>query len=74
MVIRIQYQDMKYDYVDHFTLDKLIMSGEVRRFFRPSENTWVNADQAPLRGIGGQYLGPERRLVQPLAWRPLKVP
>ncbi len=73
MVIRIQYHDMGYDYVDHLTLDKLIMSGEVRRFFRPSENIWVDADEAPLRRIGGSYSGPERRLAQPKTWRPLKV-
>lgn len=36
MVNRIRYREMRYDYVDHLTLYKLITSGEVRRFFRPS--------------------------------------
>jgi hypothetical protein len=73
MLLKIQYHDMKYDYVDSLTLDRLITSREIRQFFRPSENTWVRTDEGPLRGMGGSYSGPERRLAQPSARQPLKA-
>ena len=61
MLLRVQYQDDRYDYVDSRTLDILIAGREIRRFYRPSEEKWVNIDRDPIRGSGGSYSGPERR-------------
>ncbi|WP_028893377.1 GSU3473 family protein [Syntrophorhabdus aromaticivorans] len=62
MLLRIQYPDSKYDYVDTPTLDRLIEFRRIRQFFRPSEKKWVDISRDPVRGLGGNYSGPERRL------------
>jgi len=67
MLLRIQYQDKKYNYVDPETLDEMIMTRRIRQFFRPSERRWVDIEEAASRGPGGNYSGPERRMVQPAA-------
>jgi hypothetical protein len=61
MVLHVQYHDNKYDYVIHTTLDELIDTQRIKRFYRPSEERWITPDLDPVRGIGGHYLGPERR-------------
>jgi hypothetical protein len=65
MLLQIQYQDSKYNYVNPETLDELIMSRKIRQFFRPSEKRWVDIEEAASRGPLGAYSGPERRLTQP---------
>jgi hypothetical protein len=45
MLLRIQYQDNKYNYVSPETLDELIMSRRIRQFFRPSEKRWVDIEE-----------------------------
>jgi hypothetical protein len=68
MLLRIQYQDNKYNYVSRETLDELIMTKKIRQFFRPSEKRWVDTEEAALRGYPrGDYSGPERRMIQPTA-------
>jgi hypothetical protein len=65
MLLRIQYQDNKYNYVSPENLDELIMSRKIRQFFRPSEKRWVDIEEAARRGYPrGAYSGPERRMVQ----------
>jgi len=63
MLLRVQYRNEKYDYVVPETLDELIMTREITRFYRPSENDWVDVDRSPLRGMAivMPYIGPERR-------------
>ena len=62
MLIRVQYKDQRYDYVDAALLDHIIATKPVMKFFRPSEGLWVNVEQDALRGLGGdEYAGPERR-------------
>jgi hypothetical protein len=66
MLLRVQYPDSRYDYVDATALDKFIVSKGIKKFLRPHENVWVDVDQGPIRGKetiykGTIYVGPERR-------------
>ncbi len=63
MLIRIMYKDDKYDMVKPFSLDKLIMSGKIKKFLR-SEG-WVTVGVDPIRGhSGGSHEGQERRTIR----------
>ncbi len=59
--IYVQYRNHRYDVVEACWLDKLIADKKLRRFYRRSEERWVNVDSDPIRGPGGDYSGPERR-------------
>jgi hypothetical protein len=66
MLLRVQYPDSGYDYVDAAVLSKLINSGRIKKFFRPLENAWVNIEEGPIREettvyANNIYVGPERR-------------
>jgi hypothetical protein len=66
MLLRVQYPDSRYDYVDAAALDRFIVSKSIKKFFRPSENVWVDIEREPIRGKemvyeGTIYVGPERR-------------
>jgi len=61
MILHVQYKDLHYDFVNTRTLDKLIADEKLRLFFRPSEKRWVDVLSDPIRVIGGEYVGPERR-------------
>jgi hypothetical protein len=66
MLLRVQYPDSRYDYVDAAALDRFIVSKSIKKFFRPSENVWVDVEREPIRGkegiaMGAIYIGPERR-------------
>jgi hypothetical protein len=68
MLLRVQYPNFDYDYVNAATLDGLIVSKRITKFLRPSETFWVNVVQGPVRGAGGiyvntAYVGPERRQI-----------
>ena len=64
-MIHVQYRKRSrryhHDYVDSSTLDELIKGKEIRWFYRPSEERWVNTYRDPVRGLGGGYSGPDRR-------------
>ena len=60
-MIHVKYQDNSYDYVDDTMLDYLIASNSIKEFYRPSDAEWVNVNEAPIRGAGLPYIGPERR-------------
>jgi hypothetical protein len=65
MLIRVQYRDQRYDYVDAKLLDHIIATKPIMKFYRPSEGLWVDVERALVRGTGGEYgeySGPERRL------------
>ena len=64
MFLRVQYQDSRYDYVNAAALDKLIVSKQITRFLRVSQNEWVGVEREPIRGISSPYVGPERRQLQ----------
>ena len=61
MLLHVQYKDFSYDYVDADTLDKLIANKTIQWFYRPSEKRLINVFSDPIRGIGGDYSGSERR-------------
>jgi hypothetical protein len=61
MLIRVQYQNNLYGIVDGPTLDWLLLGRTIRMFFRPSEQRWVDVYRDPIRGLGGDYSGPDRR-------------
>ena len=61
MVLRVQYQDNRYGEVDGPTLDRLLLGKTLRQFYRPSEKRWVDVYRDPIRGLGGDYSGPNRR-------------
>jgi hypothetical protein len=66
MLLRVQYPNSKYDYVDASVLDRFIVSKSIKKFLRPVENIWVDVEQEPIRGqetvdIDAIYIGPERR-------------
>ncbi len=61
MILHVQYKDFNYDYVNARNLDKLLVNKTIRLFYRPSEERWVYVLRDPIRGIGGDYSGPNRR-------------
>ena len=61
MVLRVQYHNDKFDYVNDLALDRLIITQEIKKFYRPSEEKWVTIGADPTRGTGGHYTGPDRR-------------
>lgn len=61
MLLYVRYQNNDYDVVDAQTLDNLISGKRVRQFYRRSEERWINVSSDPIRGLGGEYSGPERR-------------
>jgi hypothetical protein len=60
-MIHVKYQDNSYDYVDDAMLDYLIASDSIKEFYRSSDAEWVDINEAPVRGEGLSYIGPERR-------------
>jgi|Deesub1362A_J573_1020465.scaffolds.fasta_scaffold00956_12 hypothetical protein len=60
MLIRIRYRDGRYDMVKPFILDRLIAERSIEGFHR-SEG-WVTIGRDRIRGDGGEYHGPERRV------------
>jgi len=59
MLIRVMYQDDKFDMVKPLILDGLIASGRLKKFFRLEG--WATIGIDPIRGRGSRYEGPERR-------------
>jgi diguanylate cyclase (GGDEF)-like protein/PAS domain S-box-containing protein len=60
MLIKVMYQNNEYGTVNPFLLDELIASGKIKKFLR-SEG-WATIGIDPIRGTGGHYKGPERRI------------
>jgi hypothetical protein len=62
MVLRVQYHNDKFDYVTETALNTLIVTNGVKKFYRPSEERWITIGIDPIRGMGGPYAGPDRRI------------
>jgi hypothetical protein len=61
MLLHVQYQNGRYDYVQAAVVDELIASGHVMRLFRPSNKEWATVGVDSFRGSGGDYKGTDRR-------------
>ena len=61
MLIRVQYLNDSYGDIDARTLDRLLLGKTLRQFYRPSEERWINVYRDPIRGLGGDYSGQDRR-------------
>lgn len=61
MVIRVMYHDLKYDMVKASSLGELIVAGKIKKFLR--SDGWATIGISPIRGIGGNYEGTERRVL-----------
>jgi len=60
-LVQVHYQNSHEGLVDDVTLDELIRLRKVKRFYRPSEDTWVDVETGPIRLRMDHYSGPERR-------------
>ena len=60
--IDVKYQNNNYDIVPDSMLNELISSLKIKQFYRFSEQRWVTVGSDRIRGIGGSYSGPERRM------------
>jgi hypothetical protein len=62
MVLRIQYKNREYDYVNAQRLDEFIKKKEIIQFYRPLAKRWVKIGVDPIRERAGDlYNGIERR-------------
>jgi len=59
--IEVVYQNDTHAFVDDFSLDDLIRSRMIKRFYRPSEKRWITIGIGPLRSAQKDYCGMERR-------------
>jgi hypothetical protein len=66
MTIRVQYHNSVYDIVLADTLQRLLDSGKIKKFYRYSDQRWITVGVDPVRnpvGRGAQilvpYTGPE---------------
>jgi PAS domain S-box-containing protein len=60
LLIEVMYQNNEYGKVNPFLLDKMIASGKIKKFLRSEK--WATIGIDPIRGTGGHYKGPERRI------------
>src|SRR5512135_2024215 len=63
-LIRVLYRNDRRGSVDDITLDELIRSQKIKRFYRPAEKRWVDIFVDPVRGSGQTHGagGLERRV------------
>ncbi len=67
MLLKVMYQNDKYDMVRPSLLNELISSKKIKKFYRSGE--WADIERDPIRGSVGSYLGPERRKQSSLSSR-----
>jgi len=61
MLVHVRYDNDSDGYVDALTLDRLFLGKTLKQFYRPSERRWVDVYRDPIRGLGGNYSGHDRR-------------
>ncbi|MGO9377108.1 MAG: GSU3473 family protein [Dissulfurispiraceae bacterium] len=49
MTIRVQYHDGVYDIIAANTLQRLIVNGKIKKFYRYSEKRWITVGADPIR-------------------------
>jgi hypothetical protein len=60
-LIQVKYRDNHEGLVDEVALNKLVLSNQIKQFYRPSESRWVDVDNDPIRVKSAGYNGEERR-------------
>jgi hypothetical protein len=63
MLIRVMYNNHKYDMVTNNILEFLIKSGKINKFLR--SDGWAVIGKDAIRGRRSMYTGPERRQTAP---------
>ena len=58
----VSFNNGKSDIVPQEMLHGLIASEEISQFYRPSESRWITLGIDRIRGEGGRYTGPDRRV------------
>jgi hypothetical protein len=58
-MIKVLYINKTSGTVEDLILEELIATGKIVAFSRSSE--WIVIGRDPIRGMGGEYDGPERR-------------
>lgn len=61
MHIRVVYQNDSYDYVTVPIFEDLLLVNKIKKFYRYSEERWVQLGVDHVRGSGGSYNGTDRR-------------
>jgi hypothetical protein len=61
MLLQVQYQNDRFDYVQPVVLDRLIASGQLKKLYRPMDKRWATVGVDAIRGSGGSYSGADRR-------------
>jgi hypothetical protein len=62
MTLKVQYHNGLYDVVSADTLQRLIVNGKIKKFYRYSENKWIIVGQDPIRSkTRTHHEGSERR-------------
>jgi len=59
MLIKVIYQNDKYDMVRPSLLNELIASKKIKKFYR--SGGWADIEKDPIRRAVGSYVGLERR-------------
>jgi hypothetical protein len=67
MLLKVIYQNDKYDMVRPSLLNELIASKKVKKFYR--SGGWADIEKDPIRGSVSSYVGPERRKQSSLSSR-----
>jgi hypothetical protein len=67
MLLKVIYQNDKYDMVRPALLNELILSKKIKKFYR--SGAWADIERDPIRGSAGPYVGPERRKQSSLSSR-----
>jgi len=67
MLLKVLYQNDKYDMVRPSLLNELIASKKVKKFYR--SGGWADIERDPIRQSVGSYVGPERRKQSSLSSR-----
>jgi tetratricopeptide (TPR) repeat protein len=61
ILVQVRYRNNREGLVDDVTLNELILSGQIKQFYRPSESRWINIDHDSIRAKSNGYKGSERR-------------
>jgi len=61
MLMKVKYQNNRFDLVKGDILSIFLAEGKVKEFYRYSEDRWVTVGRDQIRTGGGIYSGPERR-------------